>query len=185
MDTTNNTKQETVDNSNISGIPFRVFLERSTNLMTIFGILNVLFIFSASIDDTNVKLFLLPSFFLLSVFVWLEIILFTIESSDNSFRYEVFYFLSAVVELGLLWYFAINFYFILVAVGIVAAFFGLAYLLTLFLIWLLPSLILRFVKRKNISTKFASFIVVATAICLSTVILMVCLIFLNKINSYF
>ena len=182
MDTPDNIKQGTGDNPNSQGLPFRIFLEKSTNLMTIFGILNALFIYSASIDDTNVKLFLLPSFFLLSVLVWLELMLMSIESSDNSVRYDIFYFLAAVVELGLIWYFVVNFYYILIAVGIVGVFFGLAYILMLLLIWILPKWILRLIKNKNISTKTTSFIVVMTAICLSAIILTTCLIVFKKLN---
>ena len=151
--------------------------------MTIFAILNALFIYSATIDDTNVKLFLLPSFFLLSLLIWFEIILFTLDSSDNSFRYEIFYFLSALVELGLIWYFVVNFYYILIAVGIVGAIFGLAYILIPLFIWLLPKWILRLIKNERINKKAVTSIVVLMAILISMVVLKICLIIYFKMNT--
>lgn len=162
---------------------FREFIEKSTNLMTVFAILNALFIYSTTIDDTNVKLFLVPSFFLLSLLIWFEIILFTLDNSDNSFRYQTFYFLSAIVELGLIWYFVVKFYFILIAVGFVGAFFGLAYILILLLIWLLPKWILRLIKNEKINKKTVTSIVVLLAIVISMVITKICLVMLFKMSS--
>jgi hypothetical protein len=70
------------ENKNI-GIPFKDFLDQSTNLITIFGVLNALSLYSMSLknESAQVASFLLPAFFLLGLFVWFELILFAVRSN--------------------------------------------------------------------------------------------------------
>jgi hypothetical protein len=109
------------------GIQFKDFLDKSTNLITVFGVLNALFIYSVTIDDTVFKSFLLPSFFILSLLCWLEIILFTIRSDNGSIKYDIFYFLSCSIQLGLIWYFIIKFAPLIVLVGLLGVWMGTAF----------------------------------------------------------
>ncbi len=90
-------------------IPFKEFLDKSTNLITIFGVLNALLIYSSTINNKNIVQFLLPAFFALSLLVWFELILFAIDSNNGSKKYELFYFLACSIELGFLWYFVLIF----------------------------------------------------------------------------
>lgn len=108
-----------MDDKKNKGILFRDFLDKTTNLITLFGVFNALFIYSSTIEISVVTDFLLPSFFLLSMLVWLELILLTLSSSDGSFRYIIFYFLFCSVEIGLTYYFIIKFSDLLIQIGIV------------------------------------------------------------------
>ncbi|WP_414524170.1 hypothetical protein, partial [Umezakia ovalisporum] len=63
-------------------VSFKDFLDKTTNLVTLFGVFNALFIFSTTLDTEGPAEFLLSTFLLLSIFVWLELILFTLASSD-------------------------------------------------------------------------------------------------------
>lgn len=90
-------------------IKFKDFLDKTTNLITLFGVFNALFIYSTTIKDQSVTDFLLPSFFGLSLFVWFELILFTLQSSNGSRKYLIFFALICAVEIGLIWLFALLF----------------------------------------------------------------------------
>jgi len=49
--------------TNKKGIPFKEFLDKTTNLVTLFGVFNALFIYSISLDNEGSAEFLVPSFF--------------------------------------------------------------------------------------------------------------------------
>ncbi len=99
-------------------IPFKKFLDKSTGLITIFGIFNALFIYSNSMENGGAKEFLVLAFYVLSLLVWIEIFLFTLRSSDKNWRYKVFYLSASMVLTGLTWYFISTFYPVLLGVGI-------------------------------------------------------------------
>lgn len=107
----------TSENENKLGIPFKEFLDKSTNLLTIFGIFNALTLFATSIKDLEISTFLGLIFLVLSLFVLWELIMFAIASSDNSKRYEIFIMLLALSELGLIYYIAISYSGFLIILG--------------------------------------------------------------------
>lgn len=122
---------------------FRKFLNESNNLISIFGVCNALFIYSSTLGEKGPGEFLIPSFFMLSAFVWLELIMFAFKSNDGSRKYEIFIFLLAMVELGLIEYFIQKFTGL-----IILAFFFLLLLGIMFLvIWPLPRLFKRLLKK--------------------------------------
>lgn len=127
------------------GIPFRDFLDKTTNLITLFGVFNALFIYSSTIETNIATDFLLPSFFLLSMLVWLELILFTLSSSDGSFRYKLFYFLFCSVEIGLTYYFIIEFSDLLIQTGII----GILLLAVTFLAYILLRFCIKRLERSH------------------------------------
>jgi hypothetical protein len=90
---------------NKAGRPFREFLEKSVNLMTVFGILNALFLFSTNYKHSGSFQFLGIGFFVMSIVVWVELILFALDCSDNTWRYGMFYLMSCIVGIGLGWLF--------------------------------------------------------------------------------
>ncbi len=138
-----------MDNNKISSeTPFKIFLDKSTNLITIFGIFNALFIYSSSIENTDIKSILLPSFFLLSMFVWLELIIFALHSSDRGNKYHLFYFLLCIVEIGLVYYFIILFKDLLIDIGITGGFLGIIFGVAMLFIWMLAKYLAR-LKEKN------------------------------------
>lgn len=105
------------------GISFKQFIDQSTNILTVFGILNALFIYASTIPLKQSTEFLLPSLFILSLVVWFELIVFAIESNNGSIKYEIFYFCACIIELGLIIYFVAAFPELLILVGIMAVFF--------------------------------------------------------------
>ncbi len=127
-----------IDSQN-DNLPFKQFLDQSTNLITIFGVLNALFVYATTIDNKTAQAFLLPSFFVLSLFVWLEIIKFALKSSDNSYNYDIFYFLACSIELGLIIYFVSIFSPLLFLVGIFAIWFLFTYLIAMAIVKILAS----------------------------------------------
>jgi hypothetical protein len=116
-----------IDSQN-NKLPFKDFLDKSTNLITIFGVLNALFVYTTTIDNETAQAFLLPSFFVLSLLVWLEIIKFGLKSGDNSVDYTLFYFLACSIEIGLIIYFVSIFSSLVVLVGALAIIFLLTFL---------------------------------------------------------
>ena len=151
------------NNQDNKGIPFKEFLDKSTNLITIFGIFNALFIYATTITLKTAASFLLPTLFFLSLFVWFELILFALDSSNGSKKYEIFYFCCCTIELGLVVYFSVAFSPLLVMLGIFVLFLVLAYLIMHLLIWLYPKKILILFKKKRkvltLITVFISFII--------------------------
>jgi hypothetical protein len=107
------------------GIPFREFLEKSVNLLTVFGILNALFIFSLTFKNSGAYQFLGVAFFIMSILVWIEIILSIFEATDDTWRYTLLYFLFCSVGVGLVWLF-IELFRVYVAAGL---FFALIFLI--------------------------------------------------------
>jgi hypothetical protein len=100
------------------GIPFREFLGKVTNLITIFGVLNAILLFIPNINDKAVGEILSLCFWILSLMVWWEIIVMGMESNNESLKYSTFFFLSAVIEMALAWYFIkINLEFVAIAVA--------------------------------------------------------------------
>ena len=128
-------------------LPFKEFLDKSTNLITIFGVLNALFVYATTIDNKTAQSFLLPSFFVLSLLVWLEIIKFALKSNDNSYSYNIFYFLACSIELGLVIYFVSIFSPLLFLVGIFAIWFLLTYLFSISLVKVLAKWLSKRSKR--------------------------------------
>jgi hypothetical protein len=83
------------------GIPFPEFINKATNLITVFGIFNALFIFSTSFEKTQAYQFLGIAFFVLSVYVWIEIISMAMKFSDTTWRYELFIMFAVSITIGL------------------------------------------------------------------------------------
>ena len=166
-----------MDDKKNKGIPFRDFLDKTTNLITLFGMFNALFIYSSTIEINIVTDFLLPSFFLLSMLVWLELILLTLSSSDGSFRYKIFYFLFCSVEIGLTYYFIIKFSDLLIQIGIIG-------ILLLVVITLAYILLFFFTKQLERSNKKQKEIYIYIALIFSVVLssfLIKCILYL--VNS--
>jgi hypothetical protein len=152
---------------NSTETPFKIFLDKSTNLITIFGVFNALFIYSSSIANTEIKSFLLPSFFLLSMFVWLELIIFALRSSDGGNKYHLFYFLLCLVEIGLVYYFFILFKDLLIVLGAMGIFWGVIYGIVMLFIWMLAKYLAR-LKEKN--REKGIFIVILTSMIITVTI---------------
>ncbi len=150
------------------GVPFRDFLDKTTNLVTLFGVFNALFIYSTTLDNEGAAGFLLPTFFILSIFIWLELILFTFTSNDGTWRYELFFILLCSVEIGLVWYFIVKFAGLLILLVYFGIFFLLVSLLTKVLTKIfLPTLS----KLKDKKEKNSIFFFILIAIVLSGLIL--------------
>ncbi len=99
-----------------SKISFREFIEKTTNLLTVFAVFNALTIYAASLPYKPYSLFLAAIFLLLSLLVCYELVMFTIESKDDSFKYELFYFLISSAQLLMIFFF-IRTYALLVAIA--------------------------------------------------------------------
>lgn len=150
------------------GVPFKDFLDKTTNLVTLFGVFNALFIYSTTLESKGAAEFLLPSFFILSIFVWLELILFTLASDDGTRKYELFFFLLCSVEIGLVWYFVVKFGGLL----ILLAFFGIFFLIVFLLTNVLTKIFLRpLSKTKDKKRKNLIFVLILVSILLSGLIL--------------
>jgi hypothetical protein len=150
------------------GIPFRDFLDKSTNLTTIFGIFNALLMFSASLDNVDAAGFLTPSFLALSIFVWYELILFALHSNDGSRKYEIYYVLLCSIEIGLLWYFICAFAPLLAFFLLFGIFFLLTYIFTILLTKLLAKTI---IKLKLVKVERVSFVIILTSVILSGLVI--------------
>lgn len=148
------------------GISFKDYLDKSTNLVTLFGVFNALFIYSATLDSKDAAEFMLPSFFILSMFVWLELILFTLSSNDGSKKYEFFLFLLCTIEFGLAYYFIVKFSGLLILLALFGIFFIFFFLFMRLLTWLSLT---RFVNTKKFKRKSYLFILMITSILLSGV----------------
>jgi hypothetical protein len=149
-------------------VPFKDFLDKTTNLVTLFGVFNALFIYSTTLDSEGAAEFLLPTFFILSIFVWLELILFTLSSNDGTWKYELFFFLLCSVEIGLGWYFVVKFAGLL----ILSVYFGIFILLVFLLTKVLTKIFLPTLsKLKDKKQKNSIFVLILIAIVLSGLIL--------------
>ena len=115
---------------------FKVFLDKSTNLVSLFGIFNALLIYSFSIQDSDTDQFLIPPFLVLSIFVWYELILFTLKSSDGSKKYHIFFCLICMIQIGLIILFVKKFASLLIFLTIPVIGFGLIYAFAMFFYWL-------------------------------------------------
>lgn len=89
---------------------FKQFLDESTNLLTIFGILNAVFVFSTTISNNHITEFLLAPLSLLSIVVLIVLIDFTLKSADGTRKYEFFYYLLCMIGLGMVMFFVSEFY---------------------------------------------------------------------------
>lgn len=150
------------------GLPFKDFLDKTTNLVTLFGVFNALFIYSTTLESQDASQFLLPSFFVLSILVWLELILFTLTSNDGTKKYELFFFLLCSVEIGLVWYFVVKFAGLLIMLGVYGIFLLLVYLLTIALVKIL---IRPLAKAKEKRRKNSIFLLMLVAMLLSGLIM--------------
>lgn len=72
------------------GIPFRTFINDSVNLLTVFGIFNALTVYSIGIDQQIAMALVTPVFMVLSIIVWWQLMLFTMESNEGSKVYDFF-----------------------------------------------------------------------------------------------
>ena len=159
-------------------LTFRQFLNESTNLITIFGIFNALLIYSASINYKHVTDFLIPSFLLLSLIVWFELILFAIESNNGSKKYELFYVLICAIELGLIIYFFIEFR------ELVSVFISIIILLSLtwiFIKFYSGVFKKRILKLKEKNIKIFSHLITFIAFLTSLIIMIFIMLFIRKI----
>lgn len=133
---------ETENNKSLTELPFKEFLDKSTNLITIFGVLNALFIYSSTIEIGVASEFLLPTFFFLSILVWFEIILFALDSANGNKKYEIFMLLAFCIQLGLLIYFVSIFISLIFWLVFYAIFFAITFGIS-------HLLILLYKKRQN------------------------------------
>ncbi len=158
------------------GIPFRKFLNNSSNLFTVFGIFNALFIYSNTIENESAAQFLLPTFYLLSIMVWLEIVILSFKSANGNWRYELFYTLSAMVLLGLSWYFISIFSPLVLSLLVILVYFLLTYLVARLLLYLIRPAVMRLNEKiRNI----IAFITVLVSMLLMSLILKYGIPFLN------
>jgi len=164
------------------GIPFREFLDKSTNLITIFGVFNALFIYSITIPHKTAASFLLPTFLLLSVLVWLELILYAMNANNGSIKYQLFYFACCTIELGLIIYFSVAFSPLLWMILVFGILMCSTYLLGLLFIKLFGRLLLR---KFKIRVQVVSFIVYLIALLISGLLLRLTIPFLAKISENF
>lgn len=141
---------------------FKIFLDKSTNLITVFGVFNALFIYSSTIADNEIKSFLLPSFFLLSMFVWLELIIFALRSSDGSGKYHLFYFLLCLVEIGLVYYFFLLFKELLIFLGVMSIGGLLFYFAARLFVWMLAPYLARL--KEKVREKVIFFVILFSII---------------------
>jgi hypothetical protein len=117
-------------------IEFKDFLDQCTNLATLFGVFNALLIYSFTIQDSDSDQFLIPTFLILSIFVWYELILFTLKSSDGSRKYLIFFGLICSVQIGLILLFIKKFATVLFFLFSFLVFFGVIYILVIIFNWL-------------------------------------------------
>ncbi|MCF8453941.1 MAG: hypothetical protein K9G42_12100 [Pedobacter sp.] len=148
---------------------FKDFLDKSTNLITIFGILNALFIYSTTISDKDILPFLAPTFYLLSMLVWLELILFALECNDGSLKYKAFYYLIATIEIGLGYYFIRQFKLLLVELASLGLFFLCILLYGYLMIVILKPIIRRLTDKQF---KIYQFIMIILATILGGITMM-------------
>lgn len=134
-------------NKSSDSMSFREFLNKSTGLFTVFGIFNALLIYSDSLRFDDAKQFLVPTFYLLSILVWVEIIVYSLDSSNKSFQYKLFYVLACAVLIGLTWYFMATFGSILIGLGIAIAPLAIFYILARFSIILLTPYLKKKIKK--------------------------------------
>lgn len=149
---------------NNEGIPFKDFLNQSTNLITIFGVFNALFIYSTSVADKEISSFLLIPFFILSLLVWFELISFAFNSNDGSKKYELFYFLSCSIQIGLIWFFISEFKLFLSMIGVYGLLMAYVFLIILFFVWVFKKILRRLSDKKF---KYVWFILVISSILLA------------------
>lgn len=88
---------------------FKEYLDSITNLLTVFGIFNALFIFSGTVEDDTAASFLLPTFFVLSMFIWYELIVYSLKYIDTSKKFEFFSLFLGFIGIGMVWYFIVKF----------------------------------------------------------------------------
>lgn len=117
-------------------IGFKDFLDKCTNLITLCGIFNALFIYALTIKDSDLDQFLIPSFLILSIFTWYELILFTLKSSDESTKYQIFSFLLLSIQIGLVLLFFKKFPEVFIYSCLVVVFFGLTFWVLKIFNWL-------------------------------------------------
>lgn len=150
------------------GIPFREFLNKATNLITVFGIFNALFIFSTSFQRTNAYQLLGIAFFILSVYLWVEIILMAMECSDTTWRYEIFIMFSVGIAVGLVILFYELFKMQVILITIAGLFFILVFPMIHFAIKLSSK---RIAKMNETKRKWTFLILIIVAMCTAILIL--------------
>lgn len=111
---------------NTKELSFRDFLDKSTNLLTIFGVLNALIIYSDSIVKTQIKEFIIIPLFVLSFFVLYELFVFSAITSKEEMKFTIFSFCIASIEIGMVLLFLDSFKWVL----FLATFFSISYFIT-------------------------------------------------------
>lgn len=97
--------------------------------------------------------------FFLSLFVWFELIVFALDSNNGSKKYDIFYFCSCTIELGLIIFFSVAFSPLLYLSGVFILLIGLAYFIMRLFIWLYPKWILKRFKNKRKTLTFLTIII--------------------------
>lgn len=143
-------------------LSFKKFLDKSTNLIAIFGIFNALFIYSGSVENLDASSFLLPTFFILSLLVWYELIRFTLKSSNYSWKYNVFLFLAFSIEIGLIWFFVSAFGTLVYSLLVFGIFILVTYLLGILIIKVFRKPLSRL--KKSISLNLTYLIIIISFI---------------------
>ncbi len=142
------------------GIPFKEFLDKSTSLFTLFGIFNALLIYTTSINDEIIALFLIIPFFLLTILICYEIIIFAFKSDNNSRKYDFFIHVIIVIEFVLIWYFIRMFIGLIVGLAFVGIIFLVPLLITFLFLKVFRKQLLRVGENKFTFIKISVFFVI-------------------------
>lgn len=140
--------EEIPESQNKNGIPFKEFLDKSTNLLTVFGVLNALVIYSSDVVNSDLGIVLSLCFFTLSLLVWFEIFWLAIDSNNGSPKYQIFEAIAMLIQVMLIWYFVTEFK----AFVTIVCLFG----LLLLMIYVIGQLLLRLVGRLILKQRFIS-----------------------------
>ena len=160
---------------------FKQHLDDITGLLTIFGILNAVILFASQVKQAGVTYpaslnlsgvqFVSISMYLISILVLVEIIWITLDETQNSFKFQVLYFLLCTATLGIGMLFLSEFYPLIYVVIGMLVFFGLVSAI----FWLLLRLLPVIVTRRNVKwfTKYnkgISLVFITTALLVSLII---------------
>jgi len=88
----------------LKGVPFTKFLNESVNLLTAFGILNGLILFSFEISGFLSTILAIP-LFVISILIWFEVLKMCRRSDDQSISYMIFWYSAIAIQFGLIVYF--------------------------------------------------------------------------------
>ena len=163
-------------------LTFKEFLNQNTNLLTVFGILNTLAIFAASIQQENEGLSHIITFilWLMSLQVWWEVTSSSIDyyeqKNKESWKFRIFTGNAFLLEFFFFIYFVGRYLPFLLIILFASIYFGLVYISSLLIAKLSKTYLSR-VPHKHI--KLATFMVML----LSTVLAVIILKFIGKYTS--